>query len=110
MSKSSGGIGIGGLIFWALIAYSFFGGDDKEDKKVMDVEVNTDVKISDELKEKADKALEKAKEVIDVAKKKLDEAKKEKPKEKIEITPEEKVEPEPEVIQEPEKEKGFKPI
>jgi len=108
MSKSGGGIGIGGLIFWALIAYSFFGGDDDEDKKAIDVEVNTDVEISDELKEKANHALDKAKEAIDVAKKKFNKDKEENFGEDIQTPPEE-IKKEPEV-KELKEEEGFKPI
>lgn len=110
MSKSGSGIGIGGLIFWAFIAYTFFGGDDDEDKKVIDVEVKPKVEISEELKQKADKALEKAKGAIEVAKEKLNEVSKEKTEEQIESPPEEEIKQEPEDKQEPKKKEEFKPI
>lgn len=41
MSKtSSGGIGIGTIIFWIFIGYLIFGGDDNNDKKEVDIKVN----------------------------------------------------------------------
>lgn len=74
MSKSkSSSIGIGGIIFWAWIAYLFFGGDgDKNDKK--EVVVDERPAITEQIEEKAKDISKEVVGIIDNAKKSIDDA------------------------------------
>jgi hypothetical protein len=74
MSKSkSSSIGIGGIIFWAWIAYLFFGSDgDKKDKK--EVVVDERPAVTEQIEEKAKDISKEVVEILDNAKKSLDDA------------------------------------
>jgi len=47
MSKKGGGIGIGTIIFWAWLAYMFFGGDGDDEKSKV-VEIKSEDEVSTE--------------------------------------------------------------
>lgn len=52
MSSKGSSIGIGGLIFWAFIAYSIFGGGD--DEKEVEITVDDKPSIVEQVKENVD--------------------------------------------------------
>ena len=74
MSKStSGGIGLGTIIFWAFLAWMFFS-DGESDKTEVEVKPQDETQISDHLKNAANEVKEGTKLIIEKAKKELETA------------------------------------
>jgi hypothetical protein len=91
MSRSSGGISLATIIFWAILASTFLFDDDDDDKKAIDIKTDIEVVTTskeDELKNHLTEAAKLAKESLTEAKDKtieiIDEYREEKIKEQEE--------------------------
>jgi hypothetical protein len=82
-NKRSGGIGIGTIIFWLIVGYMWWGGDNKKETKII---TNEKTSVSDTVRDSAQNIKKEFTKIIKSAKKRVeiivDENKKEKEKEK----------------------------
>jgi len=92
-SKGKGSIGISGFVFWIIMGYCFFGGNDKSDNKKVDIVENDKPDIVEKIKNgvnnvkpEFDAAIKKAKNELENIKKEMKEEA-EKPKKNVTENP-----------------------